>query len=162
MSDLARVCRELLAYNIKADRDLIVALGSVSQENLLRETGTGHGSLLGTMQHIYLSEEKWLQRFLGAAGQEHDLENLPNLAAAFQEMWPQMEYFLASLTEDQLGSQLTWTDNQNRTISLELWHCVLHMVNHSSHHRGQLSALLRQLGYEPPAMGLVHHLGPTS
>jgi len=33
-----------------------------------------------------------------------------------------------------------------------VWEIVLHVVNHGSHHRGQVSGFLRALGHAPPQL----------
>jgi len=115
MSDLLRSVRELLAYTIWADRTLLEALRGVSVEDLTRESGTSFGSLAGTMAHILAAEQRWLARFLGGP----EPETLPaeafadrlQLALAFEEIWSQLEFFIASLTAEQLAAELTWTDS---------------------------------------------------
>jgi uncharacterized damage-inducible protein DinB len=34
---------------------------------------------------------------------------------------------------------------------------VLHLVNHSSYHRGQIVSLLRQMGYRSPSTDLIRY-----
>ena len=36
-----------------------------------------------------------------------------------------------------------------------LWQIVLHVVNHGSHHRGQITNMLRQLGIKPANLDLI-------
>ncbi|QQR72770.1 MAG: DinB family protein [Holophagales bacterium] len=160
MSDLLRSVRELLAYTIWADRTLLEALRGVSVEDLTRESGTSFGSLAGTMAHILAAEQRWLARFLGGP----EPETLPaeafadrlQLALAFEEIWSQLEFFIASLTAEQLAAELTWTDSAGRSQTRTLRKAVFHLVNHSTYHRGQAVSLLRQLGYVPPATDLIH------
>jgi len=111
MSTLLPTVRRLIAYTIWADRTVLAELGSVRPEDLTRETGTSFGSVLGTMAHILGSEQLWLSRFLGIPlGRAPSLEDFPNLetlAAAYEDFWPQIEFFLASLAEEQLDQEFT-------------------------------------------------------
>ena len=36
-----------------------------------------------------------------------------------------------------------------------LWQMVLHIVNHGTHHRGQITHMLRQLGQKPVNLDLI-------
>jgi len=154
MSELLRSIREQLAYTIWADRTLLEALRHVDQPDLERQAGLAFGSLLGTMVHILEAEQIWLARFLGAAATpELTSEQFPDrlrLAMAFEELWSQLEFFVASLSEEQVASHLTWTSRQGQELTRLFRHAVFHFVCHAIHHRGQVSSLLRQLGYVPP------------
>jgi uncharacterized damage-inducible protein DinB len=39
---------------------------------------------------------------------------------------------------------------------------VLHVVNHGTHHRGQVSAFLRMMGHVPPKLDLVTYYRDTA
>ena len=38
-----------------------------------------------------------------------------------------------------------------------VWQLVLHVVNHGTHHRGQVSGFLRAMGHKPPKLDLVSY-----
>ena len=46
--------------------------------------------------------------------------------------------------------------NPHRT---PLWQIGLHVVNHATHHRGQVSGFLRSLGKTPPPLDLIYYYG---
>jgi uncharacterized damage-inducible protein DinB len=53
------------------------------------------------------------------------------------------------------GRQLfTFKDLQGKEWTQPLWELVLHVVNHGTHHRGQVSGFLRTLGKEPPQLDM--------
>ena len=91
-----------------------------------------------------------------------DVEDLPSfevLQSSFEDFWPQLEVFLASLSEEQIERDFTWTDLQGETHTVPFRQALLHVVNHSTYHRGQVVAQLRQLGLRPPKTDLVHWRG---
>ncbi len=155
--------RNLLAYTMWADRQFLEALAEVPAEDLTRDTGTSFGSILGTMAHILGAEQVWLARFVGAPldrlpGGE-DWPDLPALAAGFTDLWPQLEVFLASLTEAQIGSTLAWVNYRGENHQAPFQQAVIHFANHSTYHRGQVASQMRQLGHRPPATDLVYWRG---
>ncbi|MEO8277222.1 MAG: DinB family protein [Thermoanaerobaculia bacterium] len=163
MSSLVQTIRGLIAYTIWADRLLLESLRDVRPEDLSRETGTSFGSLLGTMAHILGSEQLWLSRFLGIPLSHiptvEDYPTVEALGASFEDFWPQLEFFLASLVEDQISQQFTWTNLKGEVHTKEFHVVLLHFVNHATYHRGQVVSLLRQLGYLPPGTDLVYFRG---
>jgi uncharacterized damage-inducible protein DinB len=163
MTALLASIRGLLAYTIWADRQILQALEEVPAEDLARDTGTSFGSVLGTMAHILGAEQVWLSRFLGVPLQAlPSIEDFPDLAAlrsSWEDFWPQLEVFLASLSEDQLGRDLHWTSFSGQDHTAPLRQALLHVVNHSTYHRGQVVAQLRQLGRSAPSTDLVYWRG---
>jgi len=162
MSVSKAAAREMLLYMLWADRTTLGAVRDVRPEDLKRDAGISFGSLLGTMTHILAVQQVWLARFSG-----HSLEHVvvpddfPDLLAwirAWEETASQIEAFLAGLTDEQLTTAITWTNSRGETYTQPLWHTVLHLVNHSTYHRGQVVSLLRQMGYQPPATDLVYYL----
>ena len=115
MNRFVQTFRGLLAYTMWADRAMLQALRGVREEDLTRETGASFGTLLGTMAHILGSEQLWLSRYLGVP-----LAHLPGpadyptfaaLEGSFEDFWPQLEFFLASLPAEQLELALVAGDD---------------------------------------------------
>jgi len=149
--------RQLLLFTLWADRVMLDAARGVSPEHLTRDAGVSFGSMLGTLSHILGSQRRWMARFVGQESILGDppVSDLETLAAGWAETASQLEFFLASLTEEQLAADIIWT-NQGETMTRPLWQPVFHMVNHSTYHRGQVVSLMRQLGYQPPKTDLIH------
>jgi uncharacterized damage-inducible protein DinB len=163
MPALVNTVRGLLAYTIWADRQLLEALRGLPSVDLERDTGTSFGSVLGTMAHILGAEQLWLSRLLGVPLRRLPaLEDFPSvalLAASFEDFWPQLEFYLASLADDQMGSAFSWTNSRGETHSAPLRQVLLHVVNHATYHRGQVVSQLRQLGHPAPSTDLVYWRG---
>jgi len=157
---LLQSLRGLLAYTIWADRRVLEALAEVPADEMARENGSSFGTLLATMAHILGAEQVWLSRFLGLPLErlpgESDYPDLPALAGGFTEFWPQLEFFMASLSEDQLGRVVEWVNSRGEAHSAPFRTALLHFVNHSTYHRGQVAAQMRQLGHAPPTTDLVY------
>jgi uncharacterized damage-inducible protein DinB len=161
MSMPAGAARELLLYMMWADRLVLAAVRQVQPEHLTREAGVSFGSLLGTMAHVVGSQKVWLSRFSGnplyRVPSLDDYPDLPSWIQGWEEMAAGLEAFLAALTDEQLAAPLTWTSTEGKTYTLPLWQPLLHLVNHSTYHRGQVVSLLRQMGYEPPSTDLSYY-----
>ncbi len=163
MADTVSTLRGLLAYTMWADRAVLEALKGVSPEDAMRETGSSFGSVLGTMAHILGAEQLWLSRLLGIPlthlPSRDDFPTVELLAASFEDFWPQLEFFLATLSGDQVDADFAWTNLRGEARSAPLRQVLLHVVNHSTYHRGQVVSQLRQLGYSPPSTDLVEYRG---
>jgi uncharacterized damage-inducible protein DinB len=56
----------------------------------------------------------------------------------------------AGLSEAWLAAPFTYTSKVDGAMrTLPTWILAVHLFNHQTHHRGQLTTLLRQMGYDP-------------
>jgi uncharacterized damage-inducible protein DinB len=161
MSMPAAAARELLLYMLWADRHMLAAVRPVQPEHLTRDAGVSFGSLLGTMVHMLGSQRVWLSRLSGnPLDRRPALDDYPDLSSwihGWEETASGIEAFLAGLTDPQLAAPLTWTSFSGETYTQPLWQLVIHLVNHTTYHRGQVVSLLRQMGYGAPSTDLSYY-----
>ena len=144
--------RTLFAYNRWANRRLLQAASEVSAEELDRDVRGSFSSLKGTLRHLLWGERSWLRQWKERSfGNDLQPDEFPDLSA-IRESWDALERdqdaFFRELTEERLGGP--WSVDENTYALSEL---IQHMVNHSTHHRGQVVLMLRQLGRTPPGTG---------
>lgn len=147
-----------LDYSNWATQTLLAACSGLSPEQLERDLGSSHASILRTWRHIYYSERVWLKRLLanempplveiGDQSLFDDPPPEPELLQ-LQMAWPSLseglrQYF-ENLPHPELSEELKGSD-----CTIPRWRLVLHIVNHSTQHRGQITGMLRQLGIQPP------------
>lgn len=158
----ASIARELLVYMLWAERQTLLAVRSVKEEDLTRDAGISFKSILGTMAHILGAQQMWLSRVLGnPLPRVPNIDDFPDLMSwitAWEETASGLEAFMAGLTDEQLAADLTWSNTRGETFTRPLWQPLLHMVNHSTYHRGQIVSLLRQMGYKAPSTDLIYYL----
>lgn len=153
--------RELLKYTLWADRTVVGSLREVGAEDLTRPTGSSFGSVLGTMAHVLGAERMWLSRFIGiplpTLPGPADYPDLDSLQAGFDELRAELEMFMAGLSEPLLQTDITWVNSRGVSFTRPLWQPLLHLCNHSTYHRGQVTTMLRQLGYQPVPTDLIYY-----
>ena len=142
----------LVAYNRWATTRLLLAAESLSVEERERDLQASFGSLHGTLTHILWGERGWLQFWqAGAFVAEPTPGDYPDFAS-LQRAWTQHEKaytaYLHGLTQAELDAPRNVDDDP-----YTLGELVQHILTHSTHHRGQVTLLIRQLGHEPPSTG---------
>lgn len=150
--------QELFAYNAWANRRLLTALEALSAKDYTLDLKTSFGSVHGTVAHIVWGEELWLRRWQGApppaVPQGKDLASL----AAARQRWEAIEAdranYLRGLTDARMEDELIVRASTGGEFKHRLRETLLHAVDHSTYHRGQLVTMMRQLGHTPPATGL--------
>jgi uncharacterized damage-inducible protein DinB len=142
--------RSLAAYNHWANTRLLQAASTLSVEELERDLRASFGSLQGTLIHVLWGERGWLHFWQEGSflpdptpGDYPDFESLRSAWTRHEEAYAA---YLDGLTQAELDAPRAVDENTYRLGEL-----VQHTLNHSTHHRGQVTVLLRQLGHEPPS-----------
>lgn len=154
----AAVVRELFDYNAWADKRIFEAIAALPTEQYQRDLKTSFGSIHGTIAHIVGAERVWLFRWkqkpaslMGAA----DFASLADVRKMWDEVEAERTAFLGGLTDAMLESKIVIKPTGGGEYVHSLRQTMLHTVDHSSYHRGQIVTLLRQLGVKPPSVGLI-------
>ncbi|HYZ83822.1 MAG TPA: DinB family protein [Bryobacteraceae bacterium] len=143
--------RQHVAYSRYANNKLLDACSKLGSEELTRYNFTAFKSLLGTILHIFQADRLWLDRLHGRkVGLVRETDAQMTLED-IREAWnPLLDAWDAAIeNETDFDRTLVWHSIVwQKDCSAPLWQVLLHLVNHGSYHRGQISMLLRQLGHE--------------
>jgi uncharacterized damage-inducible protein DinB len=145
---------DLFDYNYWANKKLFEVIFQLTPEQFIQTVDGSHGSIRNTMVHMLSAEWGWLGRCggipdRGAPLNPADYPTVESLQATWNKIEMLLRKFLSSLQDSGLTRPVEFaiagTEKQSRPIG-ELMH---HAANHGVHHRGQVSLLLRLLGYNP-------------
>jgi uncharacterized damage-inducible protein DinB len=135
--------------------DLLLRHIATVPDELLHQPilGFGHPSIWKQLVHILTCEEGWvhdLQNMPFDGWSEEDCPTISSLQAAKDRICEATRTYLGNLTEEQLNTTLTtrpldWGGELRSPAFI-----VLHVITHSFHHKGQVVAMLRMLGYPAP------------
>ena len=151
-------CQTMAHYNQWMNRRLYALCGELSDEERKRDRGAFFKSIHGTLNHLLYGDLAWMGRFTHEPFHApHAGIDLANLYEDFTElhhtrvvMDQQMLDWSANLTTDWLVTPYEYVSTvYQQTRILPNWLLVTHMFNHQTHHRGQLTTLLSQLGIDP-------------
>ena len=144
---------ELFNYNYWARDRQLKACATLTPEQFLRPMGNSFSSLRDTLAHLAGCEWLWLERWRGrsprAMANPQEFPNLETIKDYWNTVEEEVRAYLAELDEDILGRPLTYINFNGETWDYPLGQTILHLLNHQSYHRGQVTTLLRQLGVEP-------------
>jgi uncharacterized damage-inducible protein DinB len=150
------VLRELYDYNFWARDQQLAVCQKLSEEQLSRPLGSSFGTLRDTLKHVAGSEWVWMERFDGRDARSvpwyQETTSLESLRARWALIEADLRRYLASLTPQALTAPLTYVNFKGETWTYPLWQTLLHLANHGTYHRGQITMALRQLGATPPAI----------
>jgi len=144
--------RQLYDYNRWASRRTLTVASTLATDDFLRLMGNSFSSVRDTLAHILGAEWIWLERWQGRSPKALlDSATFPTVQS-LESRWEIVErdqmQFIEALTPQRLGEELPYINQRGQLYSYPLWQQLVHVVNHSSYHRGQVTTLLRQLGAE--------------
>ncbi|MFN8006876.1 MAG: DinB family protein [Terriglobia bacterium] len=152
---------ELFGYNAWANQQVIEAILKITSEQFTRNLGGSHGSIRGTLAHLAGAEQIWLERWQGKAGSkfppEEEFDSIQRSTSRLAEIDRNLVEFMRQFPELNLEKVATYTATDGKSHSNVYRHMFSHMINHSSYHRGQLAALLRQAGAVPNSTDLIRY-----
>ena len=148
----------LYDYNYWATRRILDASAHVSLEQFTVPTAHSFGSLRGTLIHILDSECAWRMLLqhntLGYfdAMREEDFPTSEVVEQRWKEEELAMRDYLVHLTDADLTGIIRYTTDEGDHRERVLWHCLLHVVNHGTHHRSEAAAILTDYGHSPDGL----------
>jgi uncharacterized damage-inducible protein DinB len=142
----------IATYNQWMNQKLYAVCAEIPDDDRKSDRGAFFNSVHGTLNHILVADRIWLGRFT----QQPFVAKLDGeLDSDFSELRLERERldltiidWAQDLTPDWLNADFTHTNNAGITRTLPHWLFVTHMFNHQTHHRGQLTTLLNQMGYQ--------------
>jgi uncharacterized damage-inducible protein DinB len=159
MSLSAATIRDHLAYHAWASTRLLDATAQLPADELHRDFSTSDRSILGTLAHIFAGDRVWLARVARAPIPQQFITDADYDPAVLRKEWPAIldgwHRWAAGLTDDGVQAELTYRDLKGREWTHPIWKLVLHVVNHGTHHRGQVAGFLRSMGHTPPVLDLI-------
>ena len=147
-----------LDYSAWASQRLMDAAAKLSEEELTRDFKTADKTVLDTLVHVYAADRIWLTRVLAEPRAtfvdpaDRDLTLLQTEWPALQQRW---KLWLRDFKDDDVLRVIEYKDTKGRAYAQPVWQILLHVVNHGTHHRGQVSGFLRAMGQTPPPLDLM-------
>ncbi len=151
--------RSLFAYNEWANARILSAMAELDAEQFTMPRGSSFSSIRDTVAHIVMSEWVWLRRWRGespkAMPEWGALAEAAGLARTLGEVEADRGAFLAQLTDADLPKELAYKNLKGEEWRQPLVDQLVHVVNHSTYHRGQIATLARQAGFAAPPTDLI-------
>jgi uncharacterized damage-inducible protein DinB len=157
----------MAAYNGWMNGKIYEAAARLSPEEIARDRGAFFKSILGTLNHLLFADLIWIGRFKEGrprvtdpdAIRHGDLKSLPSARTALDG---EIQEWAGSIDEAWLARTLTFKSVLGDTVfTFPAWMMVVHMFNHQTHHRGQITTLLTQASQDVGATDFIALPGLT-
>ena len=148
-------CQLMARYNRWMNERLYALCAEIDDAERKRDRGAFFGSIHGTLNHLLWGDRMWLGRFTGEPWTE------PAFGAAMFDDFVRLARerdltdtavldWAGRVTPEWLAGTLVYASRvDGRTREMPQAVAAVHMFNHGTHHRGQLTTLLKQAGRDP-------------
>lgn len=151
--------KKLIAYDEWANRKMVGAIGKLDRDQFTRRIESSFSSIRDTLAHIIAAEWVYLRRWKGESPTALPAwaadATLESLLSNLREIERERADFIAGLTDELLAKQITYRNFRGQEWTYLLSDMFMHVVNHSTYHRGQLTTMIRQVGGAPSATDLL-------
>ena len=140
--------QQLFDYNFLCNKLLIEQCGAMAPIP---------GECQRLFSHILDAHHIWNQRILGEAPEYGLWEIHPH------DVWGDIHYnnqrttFEIMTNSHNFQERVEYTNSQGRPFTSDIGDILFQIINHSTHHRGQILAQLRAHGTEPPKLDYIFY-----
>ena len=156
-------------YNAWQNRQLTQILDKMDHGEITKDRGAYFGSILSTLNHLMWGDRVWMSRFsdtvqppanLSAPGggmpdTVSETTNIGDWSAQRFDLDGKITLWADGLHMIDLKGDLNWYSGAaGQDMSKPYSICVMHFLNHQTHHRGQVHAMLTAAGQSAPVSDL--------
>lgn len=160
---MKEVLEKMALYNSKAGEAMLAILAQAPAGLGSKDVGAYFKSIDGITEHMAWAVVLWLKRYSGfgtytclttSALVSRPLDdigaeikgNREKTAALFREANELLCRFVSELPAGEFGRRVHYRTTDGNELERTLWHTVFQVLNHGTHHRGEISAILDMNG----------------
>ncbi|TFJ93401.1 DinB family protein [Lentibacillus salicampi] len=166
---MARLELQLYDYNEWANGQIFNRIKELPKDVYRKEIQSVFSSISRVLAHVYLSDLGWIEVFSGKdmehalmlqeqLKEETESKELEEMEAMFLKLSERYKLLFSQLEDS--DKPLVIKNPNGDLMETSVFEQVPHVVNHGTYHRGNITAMLRQLGYAsvPTDYGLYQYL----
>ncbi|MCM3408812.1 DinB family protein [Metabacillus litoralis] len=143
-----------IAYHKWATLKVVGHIRTLPKEIHKQEIKSVFPSLFDTLLHMLEVDELWLTRIKNRAISVNENNTIEQLFANYVTLLNEYE----QLGHDVLDRLVTYKSSEGIEYENICYEIIQHVVNHGTYHRGNISAMLRQLGNKTISTDYIYFL----
>jgi uncharacterized damage-inducible protein DinB len=160
---MKKLTLQFFDYHSWANKQLIEHLGKLPEEIINKEVNSVFPSISQTFAHMYAVDELWFLRINGKSVnsiESRPFKNIKEIDNAFTDLHNEMlECFNL---QDDLEQPVIYSNTKGQRFQNSIREVIYHIVNHGTYHRGNIAAMIRQLGYQGVSTDYIYYLRNTN
>lgn len=170
----------MASYNARMNHQLLSVVENLNSTDLTENKGAYFQSVIGTLNHILVGDIIWLSRFNLHSEcyiSLKEVTELPKPKSLSDILYPEFQSYKCArevvdsavinwLNKDidisDFDRNLEYSNTAGIKSSRNFGELVSHLFNHQTHHRGQVSTLLNQMGHDIGATDFLFDIPESS
>jgi uncharacterized damage-inducible protein DinB len=156
---MKKLTLQFFNYHSWANKQLIEHLSKLPKEIINEEVKSVFPSISQTFAHMYAVDELWFLRISGKSLnsiESKPFKTIQEMNDAFTYLHHEMLEFLN--LKDDLEQTVIYTNTKGQRFTNSIREIIYHIVNHGTYHRGNIAAMIRQLGYQGISTDYIYYL----
>jgi uncharacterized damage-inducible protein DinB len=150
--------KELIAFQTWRREKVSELLQEVDEQIFSEQLNGSFSSLYIILNHLVWAEKVWL----GRVDRDTVATMKPTNVAGLLEMWKEVNEkwstVVQSATTDDILREIEYFTSTGDRFANSVLEIVIHMVDHSTYHVGQMMNAIRSFGIEPVSTNYIHYL----
>ena len=160
---MKQILHQMADYNQKAGEVMLSAIATAPVDLPGKHVGAYFGSIDGIVEHMAWANALWLQRYASfgsyaclassglvgrdlAALREDIKGDRAKAADLLRDSAALLSRFVAELPDADFGRRVRYRTTDGDELERTYWHCIFQVLNHGTHHRGEVYVILDQQG----------------
>jgi len=149
--------KRLLEYNREIRHRYFDTLARLPWEELTKNREASWGSLRNIFLHTLGAIEHWLNVLENKEKTKRrgfdEYINIEDIRRYMEGVEDRLHRYLNGLSQSELERRFSMKNDEGKDVEPTAEDILIHVFEEEVHHRGELIALLWQMGIEPPLMG---------
>jgi uncharacterized damage-inducible protein DinB len=151
-------CRELMEFHAWRRGKISHLLLEVDEKLFSEQLHGSFGSLYIILNHLVWAEKVWLGRVNRDAVATMKSSDVHGLLEAWKDVNEKWQGLLETASSDEVFREVEYFVSTGDRFSNSVCEIVVHMVDHSTYHIGQMMNAVRGFGIEPVSTNYIHYL----
>lgn len=154
---------QLFNYHLWANERLIQHLGGLPKEIFITKVDSVFPTIAETFGHMIAVDELWYLRMKGENLQQivpKQIDTLDETIRVSTGLHNEIKQFL--INTENVEHMAVYKNTRGDEFNNKISEIVQHIVNHGTYHRGNISAMIRQMGYKGTSTDYIGYLRTTN
>lgn len=151
-------CEELFNFHLWRQQRIIELLKTLDTEYFSKQLSGSFGSLFIVLKHLVWAEKVWLGRVNNNEVATMRDQNVEGMLADWQGVTQKWISLIEKTDDTDFESSVRYFTSKGEEYHNSLFEIVIHLIDHSTYHIGQMMNAIRAFGMEPVSTNYIHYL----